>query len=379
MAEEVWKAWDRGDAVLMLDPKAPGGVTARAIATQRPETLISAAGTWTLHDPLPAWDDTAAVVLTSGTTGEPKGVELSHSALAAASRLTHGRLHAAPGDRWTCVLPLHHVAGLTMLPRARSLGSEIEFLDPSDIASLGEAEGSFVSLVPTQLSRCLDRGIDLARFKAVLLGGASVDPETLRRAVDAGIKIVRTYGMTETTGGVVYDGIPLDEVSVRVGGSVLEGSSSPGGPEMKSGDVYISSPTLMSGYRGGERFGGGWFETKDVGSISDGRLSILGRADDIINTGGEKVVPRVVEAAAMKQAGVKDAFVMGVPDPEWGQAVVAFVVADPAIEGVLKESLGTELLRHEVPKKIVFLTEIPRNSGGKVDVAALRNGAPGNL
>lgn len=371
VAEAVQQAWGEGAAVLPLDPTAPSDITARTLGAMQPEMLISAAGEWTLHDPDPVRDDTAAVLLTSGSTGAPKGVELSHGALRASARLTHARLGAESGDRWTCALPLHHVAGFLMLARSEDLGTEPEFLDPSDLWALGEAEGNFVSLVPTQLHRCLERGVDLGRFKAVLLGGAALHPELLARAEEAGVNIVRTYGMTETAGGVVYDGLALDEVTVRVGESEL-----PGGPSSEMGPISISTPTLMTGYRGGKPHSGPWFDTDDIGRIENGRLMVLGRADDIINTGGEKVMPRSVEEALLEHPSVSEAHVIGAPDGEWGEKVVAFVVADGASEGDVIASLRNRLARHEVPKRIVFIDALPKTGAGKVDRAAVREIAP---
>ena len=370
-AEEVQRAWGEGAAVLPLDPKAPSEITARTLGAMQPEVLISAAGGWTLHDPDPVRDDTAVVLLTSGSTGVPKGVELSYGALEASARLTHARLGAEPGDRWTCALPLHHVAGFLMLARSDDLGTEPEFLDPSDLWALGEARGNFVSLVPTQLHRCLEKGVDLGRFKAVLLGGAAVHPDLLARAAEAGINIIRTYGMTETAGGVVYDGVPLDEVSVRVGESEL-----PGAPSSEVGSISVATPTLMTGYRGGEPHAGRWFDTNDVGRIEDERLMVLGRADDIINSGGEKVMPRDVENALLEHPSVSEAHVCGAPDGEWGEQVVAFVVADGASEDDIAASVRSRLARHEVPKRIVFVEALPKTGAGKIDRAAIRGIAP---
>lgn len=366
-AEEVLKAWADGAAVLPLDPKAPSDVTARTLSAMRPAMLVSAAGEWTLHDPLPAWDDTAVVLLTSGSTGAPKGVELSHSAFKASARLTHQRLGASPGDRWTCALPLHHVAGFLMLARSEDLGTEPEFLDPSDLWALGEAQGNFVSLVPTQLHRCLEKGVDLTRFKAVLLGGAAVHAGLLARGREAGVNIVRTYGMTETSGGIVYDGVPLDEVAVRVGESEL-----PGAPDAEAGPISVASPTLMTGYRGGERHASSWFDTNDVGRIEGERLVALGRADDAINTGGEKVMPRVVEDALLEHPSVSEAHVLGAPDAEWGEKVVAFVVADGASQDDITASMQSRVGRHEVPKEIIFLDSLPKTSAGKIDRTAIK-------
>lgn len=373
-AAEVAKAWSEGEAVLPLDPQAPAPVIAAQIARFGPDVLVSEAGEWPLPAPLETWPDTAAVLLTSGTTGEPKGVELSHSALSAAAGLVHHRLGAVQGDRWTCVLPLHHIAGFSMLVRSRELETSPEFVDPGEASSIAASKGNLISLVPTQLARCLDAAVDISRFKGILVGGAAIDSRLLDRARDSGANVVRTYGMTETAGGVVYDGAPLDGVSIRVGDTVLPGASTSG-----AGDISLRTPTLMTGYRTVETFDDEWFPTKDVGQIVDGRLAVLGRVDDIINTGGEKVAPREVEAAVLEHPAVRDAHVFGAPDKEWGERVVAVVVGDETQRQAVTESLRDRLARHQVPKELVFVAEIPRTANGKVDAAALKGKAPGIL
>ena len=370
-AAAVSQAWSAGDAVLPLDPRAPAPVIAAQIARFGPDLLVSEAGEWPLPAPLSTWPDTAVVLLTSGTTGEPKGVELSHSALAASADLVHERLGAELGDRWTCALPLHHIAGFSMLVRSRELTTTPVFVDPGDTSAIGGAEGDLISLVPTQLARCLDAGVDLSRFKAVLVGGASIHAALLERARSTGARAVRTYGMTETAGGVVYDGVPLEGVGIRVGDSIL-----PGAPVAEAGDISICTPTLMSGYRGGERFDQRWFDSRDIGRIVEGKLTVLGRADDIINTGGEKVVPREVEAALLEHPDVHDAHVLGAPDDEWGEKVVAVVVGDEARGSQVSAYLKGRLARYQVPKALLFVDEIPRTPNGKVDVAALKAKAP---
>ena len=370
--ERVRQAWSQGEAVLPLDPGAPAPLIAAHIARFAPDLLVSEAGEWPLPKPLPVRPDTAAVLLTSGTTGAPKGVELSLSALREAARLVHERLGAVVGDRWTCPLPLHHIAGFSMIVRSEALGTEIEFVDPGDGASLERAEGNLVSLVPTQLVRLMADGVDLTRFKAALLGGSAVPEGLLDGARAAGVNVVRTYGMTETAGGVVYDGVPLAGVSVRVGDSVL-----PGAVSSDTETVALRTPTLMTGYHGSDTTQGDWFETNDVGRITGGKLAILGRADDIINTGGEKVMPREVEEALLDQPGVSDAFVYGAPDPEWGERVVAVVAGDERSRDSLTAALKERLARHQIPKEIVFVPKIPRSASGKVDKALLKEQAPG--
>ena len=371
LRDETLRVWSSGDAVLPLDPQAPRVVTKAALERLKPAAIVQAAGTKALAGAHPVPDGTAAVIQTSGSTGVPKGAVLSHSALAASAQMTHERLGARPGDRWVCILPLHHIAGFSMLTRATQLGTEVEFPTRDPSGTVGPMDGSLVSVVPTQLLRFMDEGRDLGGFKAVLVGGAAVDPGLVERASAAGVRIVRTYGMTETCGGVVYDGAPLDGVKVRVGEQEL-----PGAPSAPMGPIEISSPTLFTGYRFGDA-PGEWFDTADLGRITGGKLEVLGRSDDAINTGGEKVMPRAVEDILKRHPGVEDALVLGAPDPEWGQVVVAVLVADPGLGSELAGLVKSEAARHAVPKRFVFVDVIPRTSLGKLDLARLKDEAPG--
>src|SRR4051794_15365251 len=256
---------------------------------------------------------TAVVIATSGSTGEPKLVALSGAALRASARATEARL-GGPG-RWLLALPAEHVAGVQVIVRALLAGAPPVVMDlrtgfrPDAFAAATAALGPgrrYTSLVPTQLLRILDDAEAVAALRgyaAVLVGGAALDPGTWERALDAGARVVTTYGMSETAGGCVYDGVPLDGVTVDLD---------------EDGRILLGGPTLASGYlradgdggmaRGGEAagggagggtggggtaagsaFAGGRFRTGDLGRWRDGRLEVLGRADDVIVTGGEKV------------------------------------------------------------------------------------------
>ena len=317
-----------GPAILPLDAGLPAGRLAALIAALGPGSIEDAEGVTTVRsaENEGVAEGTAVVVGTSGSTGEPKGVELSASALRHSARASLDRLGARPGERWLCCLPATHVAGLAVLVRSLVSGTEPVLAERADAATLAAGSGSgcaHVSLVPTQLQRLLQEANPpgpLAGFSSVLLGGAAA-PGLLAAARAAGVPVVTTYGMTETCGGCVYDGVPLDGVRVAVRG--------------ESDRIWIAGPVLFSGYRG-QRDGvvalrGNWFRTGDLGRLdSSGRLTVRGRADDVINTGGHKVVPGEVAAALQTCPGVKDVAVVGQPDPEWGERVIAVVVpADP--------------------------------------------------
>jgi O-succinylbenzoic acid--CoA ligase len=318
---------------------------------------------------------TAVVIATSGSTGEPKLVALSAAALRASALATERRLGGAA--RWLLALPAEHVAGVQVIVRALLAGAPPQVQDlrpgfrPDDFVTAARrlaAAPRCTSLVPTQLGRLLDAGgpaLDALRgFTAVLVGGAALDPRLHRRALDAGVAVVTTYGMSETAGGCVYDGIPLDGVEVDLD---------------PDGRIRLGGATLADGYLGrpaetAAAFGGGWFRTGDLGRWRDGRLQVLGRADDVIVTGGEKVAPAAVERVLAERPGVRAACVVGLPDEQWGQAVAAAVQLEPDArpdEDGWRAAVRAELGRAAVPRTLAVVAEIPVRGIGKPDRAAV--------
>ena len=329
-------------------------------------------------------DEIALVVSTSGTTGIPKGAMLTSAALIASASATHDRL-GGPG-RWLLALPAHHIAGMQVLVRSVLAGTvpvDMDITGGFDVAELRRAVSElgsgrrFVSLVANQLAKALadPAAADaLAGLDAVLLGGGPAPRPVLDAAEQSGITVVRTYGSSETAGGCVYDGVPLDGVEVRIDEA---------GPDAH-GRIVIGGSTLASGYRNPpdpDPFAEpGWFRTDDIGAFDDaGRLTVLGRADDAISTGGLTVMPSVVESVLVRHPGVAECAVFGVPDDRLGQRVVAAVVpatpsSAPALEE-LRDFVADSLDRTAAPREIVVVTQLPRLGIGKVDRRALRAGA----
>ncbi len=291
-------------------------------------------------------DEVCLVVPTSGSTGEPKYVELTAGCLAASRNAT---AEVIGEGRWWITLPLTHIAGLQVALRSLAAGP----------APSAEPEGCrFTSLVPTQLVRLLDDRRLLA-FDAVLLGGAAAAPSLLADARARGIRVVTTYGMTETSGGCVYDGTPLPGVTVDV-----------------TDRVVLRGAVVARGYRDGSRFEGR-FTTSDLGIVTDGRLQVLGRADDVIVTGGEKVAPLAVEQALAAHPAVREVAVVGLPDEEWGERVVAFLTLDAALSlEEARDLVAAKVSRVAAPKQVVVLDVLPLLPGGKVDRRALRSWTP---
>ena len=368
-----------GPAILPLDAGLSPGRIAEVVAALGAGSIEDAEGispVRSAHNEGVA-EGTAVVVRTSGSTGASKGVELSAAALQHSARASLDRLGARPGERWLCCLPVTHVAGLQVLVRSLVSGTEPVLAERADAETVAGSGCAHVSLVPTQLQRLLEARppVALAGFSSVLLGGAAAPAGLLAAARAAGVPVVTTYGMTETCGGCVYDGVPLDGTHVAI-------RSDDDGRPAESGRIWISGPVLFSGYRG-PSLGGpaalrdGWFRTGDLGRLdASGRLMVRGRADDVINTGGHKVVPGEVAAALQTCPGVKDVAVVGQPDPEWGERVIAVVVpadpADPPALELLRLHVRERLPRYAAPSRVVMVDAVPMLPSGKHDIVRLR-------
>jgi O-succinylbenzoic acid--CoA ligase len=321
-------------------------------------------------------DDVALVVPTSGSTGEPKGALLTADALRHSARATHERL-GGPGQ-WVLALPVTHVAGLTVLVRSLVARTRPEVVDlyggfgveafAAATARLAPGVRHYTSLVPTQLRRLIDAGVDLTTYDGVLVGGAALSSDLRDRALAAGVPVVTTYGMSETCGGCVYDGEPLGGVDVVLG---------------DDGRVSIGGPVVFVGYRlrpdlTARALVDGRHLTQDLGRwTADGRLEVLGRVDDVVVTGGVNVAAAMVERVLNGHPGVAVCAVVGVADPEWGQRVVAVVqpvdaAAPPTVEELRAFAAG-RLDPAALPREVVTLGMLPVLASGKPDKAAVRS------
>ena len=349
---------------------------AAALAGEGPAVAPHADPAQTFSGELPN-DDIALVISTSGSTGTPKQTMLSIDALAASSMATAQSLRM--DGQWLLALPVHYIAGVQVLVRSLFAGTEPVLLDtakPFDPAAFTSAardltdRNRLTSLVPTQLHRLLTDPAEetltvLRRFDAILLGGAAPGPALLAEARAQGLNVVTTYGMSETAGGCVYNGVPLPGVDVQD----FEGRLWIAGDMLADG--YLGAPELTA-----ERFafhsGKRWFRTDDTGSVTaDGKVTVTGRLDDVIVTGGVKVSGAAVAAAAEQLAEVHQAVAVGLPDDEWG-AVVGLVVVGSVhldrLRGTIREALGAPA----VPKIVVELERMPLLPNGKTDRLAVR-------
>jgi O-succinylbenzoic acid--CoA ligase len=307
------------------------------------------------------------VVETSGSTGQAKGVLLSRAAVLASASATAGRLGAS--GRWLLALPASYVAGLQVVVRSQLAGHRPVLLeDHADLAAATGALGDgdvFTSLVPTQLHRLLrdPAAADaLSRFHTVLLGGGPIEQALRDRAAQAGVRVVATYGASETAGGCVYDGRPLDGVRLAID---------------DDGRIRIAGPMLFDGYDGdpaltAQALVDGWFLTSDAGRLhDDGRLEVLGRLDDVVVSGGVNVPGPAVARRLREHPAVEQAEVVGAPDPEWGQRVVAFVVGTLGRDEA-RDWVAQAHPRSWAPAAVVALAALPLLDNGKVDRQCLR-------
>ena len=327
-------------------------------------------------------EGTALLIQTSGTSGKPKTVALSADALRACAASAHERL-GGPGQ-WLLALPLTYIAGMSVLVRSIESGTEPVFMPsgPFDartfVESVKEMTGTrrYTALVPVQLARVLEEAEDnadaltvLRTLDAVLIGGQALEPELRKRTQALGVKIVTTYGSSETSGGCVYDGVPLSGVNVEIADG--------------TGEILISAPQLASEYVGDEqrtadtfqnRNGVIWYHTGDAGSLENGVLTVLGRLDRVITSGGLKIDLDAVEAVVRGISGCLQALVIHIPDSEWGlrpAVVVPGVEEDAELSAQIYDEIVAVLGRVAAPKVVCFIEEIPRLSSGKPDLLAL--------
>ncbi len=343
---------------------------------------------------------TAAIITTSGSTGHPKSVVLSRSALIASASATAARIGEG---RWLLALPPTYVAGLQVLVRGLLAGHEPAVLagsfTPHAFAAVagsmhssigGERVPTYTSLVPAQLSRLLEAAKTdaavaacLRGFEAILVGGQALPEPVLRHASDLGARIVRTYGSSETSGGCVYDGVALPGVSLRIDGSG-DGGGDGGRDEVLIGgamlaDGYLGEPDRTAAVFERDAEGRRWYRTGDAGLVVDGRLRITGRLDNVIVSGGVNVSLDRVEQTARGIDGLADAVVVAVSDDRWGEASVLVVSRDAlagrrpdAVLDEVRDAVAARVGRPARPARVVVVDALPMLTTGKPDRRSIR-------
>ncbi len=367
-----------GAALVPLSPRLPPEERERLLHIARPRLLVEAPLEADLvtdrPPPRPQIDPEAlhTLLFTSGTTGAPKPVELSYANHLASARASAANLGTQADDRWLCPLPLNHVGGLAILLRSAIAGTAAILHERFEVErvqeSLESGEATLVSLVATQLRRLAEAGLRRApALRAALLGGGPVPRDLLEWVAERRLPVLQTYGMTETASQVAT--LPADEALAHErrgsAGRPLPGVELRVAPD--DGEVLVRGPMVSRGALAAD----GWLHTGDRGALDgDGYLWIEGRLDDTVVTGGENVAPAEVEQALLAHPAVEEAAIVGGPDREWGEAVVAYVVLHPAraqpTDAELISLCRSRLAAHKAPKRIRRVPELPRTSSGKV-------------
>lgn len=354
LLQAINEAWSRHDVILPLDQRMPVGARRRLASELGADIVIGPDGSERApqhaHDLVPLQPDDALIIATSGTTGRPKGVVHTHTSLRTHATMVGQRLNLDAADHWWLCLPPAHIGGFGVIARAMQFSSRLtvsQHPDDEAVRNAAVSGATRTAVVPTLIGRH-----DFRSFTTVLVGGA--------RSHSLPANAISTYGLTESCGGVVYDGLALTGVDVRI----------------IDGEIQLRTKSLARTYRHAPiDTVDGWLRTGDAGHLRNGMLHIEGRRDDVIVTGGNKVWPHVVEQRLREHPLVGDVVVRGVPDPEWGSLVCAWVVprvatSAPTLEmlrGHVKESLAS----YCAPRRLVLIDVIPRSSLGKVMTAEL--------
>jgi O-succinylbenzoic acid--CoA ligase len=360
-----------GAALVPISPRAPDAEVERILRDSNPRLLVRDGEVEALAGAVRGAEGDACVIYTSGTTGEAKGVRLTLANHVASARGCAASLDATERDRWLLVLSPHHVAGLSIFMRsvicAQPLVTLARFEEAAVLEALEVEQPTLVSLVPTMVARLLAAGglQALQRPRAILVGGAAATAEQVMEWAELGLNVCPSYGLTETCSQVAT--VPPGRALELAGTAGLVGPHA--SIEIVEGEIVVAGPTVFPGYVNPALQPaplGGRFATGDLGRLEDGVLTVLGRRDDTISTGGEKVQPEEVERVLRAYRSVRDVAVAGRADPTWGQIVEAWVVADGTSAEQLEAWCRERLSGFKVPRRWHFVTSLPRGESGKL-------------
>lgn len=356
--DALQRTWDLGGAAFPLDQRLPAAERSRTLATIAPTHVIRAdQDLRTIDGGRPTQDGDALIMATSGTTGHPKGVVLTHDAVAASAEATSAVVGADPtSDTWLSCLPPAHIGGLSVITRALHTGTNLVVHERFDAAAVIAAAADGVTLV-SLVTRALAE-VDPTLFRFVVIGGAAPPP-------DRPANVLATYGMTETGSGIVYERRPIDGAELRIDDDE---------------QIFVRGPMLLRAYRTAAddvdpKDADGWFPTGDLGTFNDdGSLRVFGRSGDVVVTGGEKVWPERTERRIAELASVGEVAVTGRPHPEWGHELVALVVPSPGASislDEIRDHVRAELPVWYAPRALMIVDALPRTALGKIKRHAL--------
>ena len=347
--------WEDGDAFFPIDQRLPAKVKKALIDLLKPSRLIdSTGGTTKLDGAVPIEADQRLAMATSGTTGSPKIVMYTMDQLVASADATAARIGVMASDKWLCCLPIAHIGGLSVIIRSLLLGNPVEVQNGFDARDVDEAArlgATLTSLVPAALTL-----IDPKIFRKIVLGG-SKPPRQLPT------NTMVTYGLTETGSGVVYNSVPLPGLEIVI---------SP------QSEILLKGPMIATLYRDGSKIQDdlGWFHTRDSGSFTSNKLEVFGRVDEIINSGGEKVFPGIIESLLESHPKVHQIAVIALSDSRWGEAVTAVVVPSPEFDpptlAELREFVKSELPPYCAPTRLEIVNDMPMTNLGKIQKNILK-------
>jgi O-succinylbenzoic acid--CoA ligase len=345
--EELQRVWDAGDAFLPVDLRLPIAMQRQVVTAMGAAELVDQDGDRTkLETAMPMDDGDALVIATSGTTGAPKGVVHTHESVRASAERTSEMLDVGNDDHWLCCIPVAHIGGLSVIMRSILTGTKLTVhpsFDPVAVTQVAHDGVTLISLVLAAMKR-----LDTSLFRAIVLGGAAPPAELPAN-------VFPTYGMTETGSGVVYGTRTLRDVDIRIN---------------DKSEIEVRSPTIFRCYRDGtDPKMDGWFATGDAGEIVDGVLKVHGRISEVINSGGEKIWPAMVEPVIRAHPLVGEVRVFGRPHPEWGEELVAEIElageTAPSLDD-LRDHVKARLPAFAAPRKLQIVDQIERTASGKI-------------
>lgn len=352
--EVIKSIWEEGNGFAPIDQRLPMAAKKRLIESLKPARIMSSPTiTRRLDGGQPLEDNQCLAMATSGTTGNPKIVMYNMAQIEASAKATSSFIGVENDDKWLCCLPIAHIGGLSVILRSLIMGNSIEVhngFEPAKVVSAVKRGANLVSLVPSALLR-----LDPYIFRKIVLGG-SKPPATLPS------NAMVTYGLTETGSGVVYNGKALPGLEIGI---------SP------DSEILLKGPMIATHYRSGRLVGdpNGWFHTKDAGRLTNGKLEVYGRLDEMINTGGEKVFPATVETLLLTHPKIDEVAVLATPDQMWGEAVTAVIkVRSGEIPTLaeIREFVKATLPSYNAPTKLVIVQSMPTTALGKIQKNLLK-------